>query len=93
MQYICNIHATYMQLTSLSPGNNGGYIYCILCIYELTIYYVHFLTLMAKKEIASEVVRLEDDNDDALWARIIKNPDVSTGPLAHLFARSLARAS
>ena len=26
----------------------------------------------------------------ALWARIIKNPDVSTGPLAHPFACSLA---
>ena len=26
----------------------------------------------------------------ALWYRIIKNPDVSTGPLTHLFAPSLA---
>ena len=26
----------------------------------------------------------------ALWARIIKNPDVSTGPLACPFAHSLA---
>ena len=26
----------------------------------------------------------------ALWARITKNTDCSTGPLAHLFARSLA---
>ena len=26
----------------------------------------------------------------ALWARMTKNPDVSTGPLTRLFARSLA---
>merc|ERR1719204_2538565 len=28
--------------------------------------------------------------DAALWFRLVKNQDVSTGPLAHPFARSLA---
>ena len=31
----------------------------------------------------------DDGNYDALWARSTKNPDVSTGPLAHLFTRPL----
>ena len=32
----------------------------------------------------------DDNEDDAQWARSTKNPDVSTGPLARPFARSLA---
>ena len=33
-------------------------------------------------------LRKEEKKEVALWAKIIKNPDASIGPLVHLFART-----
>ena len=44
-----------------------------------------------QKEGEGVILSRDDDNDDALWSRTTKNPDtdLSAGPLAHLFPRSL----
>ena len=43
-----------------------------------------------KPAVEEEEEEEEEDGDDALWSGSTKNGDVSTGPLARSFARSLA---